>query len=137
MILTIDWWMPIKFLMGAYLWVMVTIGDHVYDRSHVHQALVEDHRPAIAVLYLKSGGALPPGAYFQIAQNENSICQSSPSLGGDAIAVLKGETWHLWFPNTEVGVYIDGPADRCNITMPGSVNLMSGIAASAWRDRSR
>lgn len=120
-----DWLFPFKVLMGIYFWLILSIGDAIFDRSHMAILPIDMSAPT-AILSLRSGSTLPPGAYIQTKQNFDSICNSTATIGADAIALLRSGKWEIWFPYAEVGIYIDGTAHSCNINIAGSIIMMSG-----------
>lgn len=120
-------------LMGAY-WLCMPQGNQISGK--VSGIIEYDPTPPTAVMQLRAGGTLPPGAYLQIKQGPGSVCESTATLGADAVAVLRSGKWELWFPYAQVGVNIEGPAHSCNIDIPGAIILMSGVTGIKLKDSS-
>lgn len=134
-----DWWLPLKIVMSSYLWLILYVGDHLTGRNIeiIERERLVDHSPAVAVMYLKAGSPLPPGAYIQTPKDSKNFCRSIPTLGGDALAILRSNKWELTFPVTQVGIYVDGVAHGCNIDIAGSITMMVGKTGLYIRDNNR
>lgn len=62
-----DWWLPLKLLVGAMLWSILYVGDHIFDNHDRHiPTKLDVHVRSADVAHRAMSSILPPAFSFTI-----------------------------------------------------------------------